>query len=191
MNIYGILLIAFAFVYCAIETGFSNFLTPYYTKVLNYEDGAGFALSSVGIAMTVVRLFTANMHKHKAKIVGTGCMLAGVFAICMTLFPGKLPSTGWTVLFSICAAPAWPLMMSVAVDTFPHSSGRMTTLIMLGNGIGGLLSNPIMGFISDKLGISRAYLFVAAMSIIAATLFYTFGLIKTKRRKAAAPNPTN
>ena len=61
-----------------------------------------------------------------------------------------------------------PMMMSVAIDCFPRNAGRVTSLIMAGSGIGGILVTPLMGMVSDAIGIAPAYLVSVAAAVLAA-----------------------
>ncbi|MGI6665137.1 MAG: MFS transporter [Christensenellaceae bacterium] len=168
----GILLIVFGGVYCAVEGGFCNFLTPYFKEGLGADTQASLALSMIGIAMVVVRLATAKINKHKEMMVVFSCLFGGVAALLMILVPGKNSSFLWSILFGIAVAPAWPFMMSTAVDAFPHNAGRMTTLIMVGNGLGGMLVSPVMGFLSDHFGVIFSYSFVVLTALVAAGCFF-------------------
>jgi fucose permease len=75
----------------------------------------------------------------------------------MILPPGKVQSLIWCVLFGLLTGPVWPTLMSYGIELYPENAGRVTTLMMLGGGIGGIIVGPAMGTVSDLSGINWSY----------------------------------
>ncbi len=180
MNRFGILLILFGGVYYMVEGGFTTFLNSYFEDVLRDVQNGSLALSLFGLAMAVMRIATSKVTRNREKLIMAGCLGAGAAALAMVFI--RQYTLVWCVLFGLMAAPCWPLMMSTAVDAFPHSSGRIATLIMVGNGVGGVLVSPVMGFISDRTDVAASYLSVVASAILAALLFLIFLREKNRRQ---------
>ena len=61
----------------------------------------------------------------------------------------------------------------------------MTTLIMVGGGIGGLLVSPLMGMVSDMAGIALSYLVVTLAALLGATTIWV--LYRHRKRRGESP----
>ena len=185
LNLMALMLIAFAMLYNFVEPGFMTFASTYFTEAAGDAWGASISISLTGLMMVVSRMIAIRLRCAKEKMIMTGVLGAGVAGLLMAFLPVKGISVLWCVLFGFVAGPCWPMMMSVAIDCFPNSSGRMTTLIMVGGGIGGLLVSPLMGMVSDMAGIALSYLVVTLAALLGATAIWV--LYRHRKRRGESP----
>lgn len=185
LNLTAWMLIAFAMLYNFVEPGFTTFASTYFTEAVGDTWGASISISLIGLTMVVSRMISSRLHGVKEKLILSGVLGAGMAGLLMALLPFKGVSVLWCVLFGLIAGPCWPMMMSVAIDCFPKSSGRMTTLIMVGGGIGGLLVSPLMGMVSDMAGVARSYLVVTIAALLGAAVIWVLYRHRKKKGEIA------
>ena len=168
LDLVALMLVAFGMLYNFIEPGFMTFASTYFTEVIYDPVGASLSISVMGLTMVASRMVASRFKGVKEKLMFTGLMGAIAAGLLMAFVPIKGVSVVWCAIFGILAGPCWPMMMSVAIDCFPRNAGRVTSLIMAGSGIGGILVTPLMGMVSDAIGIAPAYLVSVAAAVLAA-----------------------
>ena len=127
---------AWGIAYSSVESGINNYAKPYFTEAYPNALAASTTIAIVGIGMVVSRLLASKIHKKKAEIAAACCLGGGLMALLMVLVPGAWSSYLWCILFGLIAGPAWPLAMSVAIDSFPENPGRISTLLLVGSSTG-------------------------------------------------------
>ena len=178
----ALLFIAFGMLYTMTEVGFTTFLSTYFAR-LSDETGASLSISIVGLTMVLSRMAAGRIRRHKERIAAMCAAGAACAALAMALFPARGVALVWCVLFGLIAGPCWPMMMSLAIDSFPGSAGRMTTLILAGAGLGGLAVNLGMGFFSDACGVAASYLFPAGSALLCAAVMA--GIARCRKKDGA------
>ena len=178
----ALLFIAFGMLHTMMEVGFTTFLSTYFAR-LSDETGASLSISIVGLTMVVSRMAAGRIRRHKERIAAMCAAGAACAALAMALLPARGVALVWCVLFGLIAGPCWPMMMSLAIDSFPGSAGRMTTLILAGAGLGGLAVNLGMGFFSDACGVAASYLFPAGSALLCAAVMA--GIARCRKKDGA------
>ena len=181
-GVLALLFVAFGMLYNATEMGFTTFLSTYFARLAD-ETGASLSISVVGLTMVASRVAAGRIRRGKEGVVTLCALGAGGAALAMAFLPARGLSLAWCVLFGLIAGPCWPMMMSLAIDCFPASSGRMSTLILVGAGLGGMLSNLGMGVVSDRFGVAAAYLVPAAEVLLCAAVMA--GIARRRKKDGA------
>jgi len=104
----------------------------------------------------------------------------------MVLVPGAWSSYIWCILFGLIAGPAWPLTMSVAIDSFPENSGRIGTMLSMGGSTGGATVGVFMGMLADRFGLRACFLYPAAAGFLAMAAMLGVRALNRKKKKEQA-----
>ena len=183
----GLLLILWSFAYSSLESGINSYAKPYFTEAYPNPTAASTTIAIVGAGMVFSRLLASRIHKNKAAVAAACCLGGGLMALLMVTVPGAWTSYAWCILFGVVAGPAWPLAMSVAIDSFPENPGRISTMLLVGSSTGGATVGVFMGMIADHRGLCICFLYPAAMGLISmAALLWVRALHKRKQAAKAA-----
>ena len=184
----GLLLLAWGIAYSSVESGINNYAKPYFTEAYPNALAASTTIAIVGIGMVVSRLLASKIHKKKAEIAAACCLGGGLMALLMVLVPGAWSSYLWCILFGLIAGPAWPLAMSVAIDSFPENPGRISTLLLVGSSTGGATVGVFMGMLADHISLRVCFLYPAAMGLISMAMLLLVRMLNKKKQSAQAGN---
>ena len=179
-----VMLILFGLIYTMMEIGFTTYSALYFMELFDYELGARLSVSLVGFAMVVSKLASARFRSKKENILIFCALSSLVVNLFMVIFPGKILSVIWCVLFGLVAGPCWPTLMSTALERYYSNAGRITTIILLGSGIGGIVVSPIMGILIDAIGVRLSYTIVSVCALLAAVTVILI-LLDDKKKKTA------
>lgn len=179
-----VMLILFGLIYTMMEIGFTTYSALYFMELFDYELGARLSVSLVGFAMVVSKLASARFRSKKENTLIFCSLSSLVVNLFMVIFPGKILSVIWCVLFGLLAGPCWPTLMSTALERYYSNAGRITTIILLGSGIGGIVVSPIMGILIDAIGVRLSYTIVSVCALLAA-LTVILILLNDKKKKTA------
>ncbi|MBR6135399.1 MAG: MFS transporter [Clostridia bacterium] len=179
-----VMLILFGLIYTMMEIGFTTYSALYFMELFDYELGARLSVSLVGFAMVVSKLASARFRSKKENTLIFCALSSLVVNLFMVIFPGKILSVIWCVLFGLVAGPCWPTLMSTALERYYSNAGRITTIILLGSGIGGIVVSPIMGILIDAIGVRLSYIIVSVCALLAAVTVILI-LLDDKKKKAA------
>lgn len=179
----GLLLILWSLAYSSVESGINSYAKPYFTEQYENPLAASTTIAIVGIGMVVSRLLASRIHKNKAAIAAACCFGGGLMALLMVIVPGAWTSYLWCCLFGLIAGPAWPLAMSVAIDSFPENPGRISTMLLVGSSTGGATVGVFMGMLADHIDLRSSFLYPAFMGLIAMSAL--MGVRALNRRKSA------
>lgn len=179
-----VMLILFGLIYTMMEIGFTTYSALYFMELFDYELGARLSVSLVGFAMVVSKLASARFRSKKENTLIFCALSSLVVNLFMVIFPGKILSVIWCVLFGLVAGPCWPTLMSTALERYYSNAGRITTIILLGSGIGGIVVSPIMGIMIDAIGVRLSYTIVSVCALLAAVTVILI-LLNDKKKKTA------
>ena len=177
-----ILLIAYAFLYNMIEMGFMNYCSTYFTELFGDDLAAGLSISLVGGSMVISKLISSRLKTDKGTVIIISMILSGMSSAMMFILPGRRLSLVWCLLFGLLTGPSWPTLMSYGIELYPSHSGRVTTLIMLGGGIGGMTVGPLMGLLADASGIASSYIIVSASAFAGALVILLVKKLRVSKR---------
>lgn len=187
----GLLLVLWSITYSSLESGINSYAKPYFTEAYANPLAASTTIAIVGGGMVLSRLLSSNIHKNKAVVAAASCLGGGLMALLMVLVPGAWTSYVWCILFGLIAGPAWPLSMSVAIDSFPENPGRISTLLLVGSGVGGSTVGVFMGMVADNAGLRACFLYPAAAGLVAMAALLGVQMISRRKKAAAAALPGN
>ncbi len=182
----GLLLILWSFAYSSVESGINSYAKPYFTEAYPNPTAASTTIAIVGAGMVVSRLLASRVHKNKAVVAAGCCIGGGIMALLMVVIPGAWSSYLWCILFGLIAGPAWPLAMSVAIDSFPENPGRISTMLLVGSSTGGATVGVFMGMMADYLGLRACFLYPAMMGLISMAALMGVHTLNRKKQIAGA-----
>lgn len=176
---------AFFFCYVAMEMAFANWIHTYVEQI-DYGDaatatgvtsmfGLGFATGRV-LAIWAARRFSAGW------IVASTTAMSVVASLLFVAFEGP-GAMLWVVtfLFAISVAPQYASMMAFA-ESHLALSGRNTSAIVAGSGLGGLIMPWIVGQLFDAIGPQALPRIVAVLAVATAAVGAFGGRLLTGQR---------
>ena len=182
----GILIVLAGFTYSSMEAGINSYAKPYFTEAYPNPVAASTTIAIVAVAMVVSKLLSGMIHKHKAAVAASCCLGGSLMTLLMVLVPGAWSSYIWCILFGLIAGPAWPLTMSVAIDSFPENSGRIGTMLSMGGSTGGATVGVFMGMLADRFGLRACFLYPAAAGFLAMAAMLGVRALNRKKKKEQA-----
>lgn len=182
----GILIVLAGFTYSSMEAGINSYAKPYFTEAYPNPAAASTAIAIVAVTMVVSKLLSGMIHKHKAAVAASCCLGGSLMTLLMVLVPGAWSSYIWCILFGLIAGPAWPLTMSVAIDSFPENSGRIGTMLSMGGSTGGATVGVFMGMLADRFGLRACFLYPAAAGFLAMAAMLGVRALNRKKKKEQA-----
>lgn len=182
----GLLLLAWGIAYSSVESGINSYAKPYFTEAYPNALAASTTIAIVGIGMVLSRLLASKIHKKKAEVAAACCLGGGLMALLMVLVPGAWSSYVWCILFGVIAGPAWPLAMSVAIDSFPENPGRISALLLVGSGVGGATVGVFMGMLADGISLRVCFLYPAAMGLLSMAMLLVVRTLNRKKKQEQA-----
>lgn len=182
----GILIVLAGLTYSSMEAGINSYAKPYFTEAYPNPTAASTTIAIIAVAMVVSKLFSGMIHKHKAAVAAACCLGGSIMTFLMVLAPGAWSSYIWCILFGLIAGPAWPLTMSVAIDSFPENSGRIGTMLSMGGSTGGATAGIFMGMLADHFGLRLCFLYPAAAGFLAMVALLGVRALSRKKKKTQA-----
>jgi fucose permease len=161
--------------YVASEIGVSNWLVRF------LED------ASVGLATSALALFWACLAAGRlasaawsdrfdhARLAAAAAFLASLTLAAAALVP-SLPAS--IILFGVVGfafGPVYPLIMAVAGDRFPGRAAAVSGLLAGVAVLGAIVYPPVMGFLSDAVGLAVAMLGAAALVFVSGLVLFWLG----------------
>ncbi len=179
----------FLFFYVGAEISFSGWVYTYATTLnLASASGAAYLTSAFWLSFTVGRLLsipaaTRFKPQQVIPVAVVGCL---VFLGLGIAFSGS-SSMLWAVAIGLgfCMAPVWPTGFTLAGQSL-NLTGRITSLVLLGDCFGGMLLPWLIGRVIDLTG-PQAMTFLIFASLVLNLLAFGWML---RLRKAAVGEPT-
>jgi fucose permease len=170
--------------YVAAEVGVSDWLVRFLVD------------ASVGLATTalaafwgcltlgrVVSALVADRFDHAA-FAAIASLAAAIALACAILIP-SLPAS--IILFGVAGfafGPVYPLIMAVAGDHFPGRTAAVAGSLSAASVIGAVVYPPLMGFMSEGVGLGAAMGGAALLALVCAIVL---GLFRRRSSWAAVP----
>ncbi|MGB8858053.1 MAG: MFS transporter [Ilumatobacteraceae bacterium] len=162
---------AFFFSYVALETGFANWIHTYVEQI--HYGGAATATgvtSMFGIGFAVGRVLAIGVARRLSPgwIVAGATVLSLLSSALFVVFDGPGVML-WvvTLLFAVSVAPQYASMMAFA-ESHLALSGRNTSAIVAGSGLGGLVMPWVVGQLFDGIGPQSLPITVATLAVLTA-----------------------
>jgi fucose permease len=164
---------AFFFCYVAMETGFVNWIHTYVEQI-DYGDAATAtgvtSMFGIGFALGRVLAIPAARRWSPGWIVASMTGMSVLSSLLFVAFEGPGPML-WVVtfLFALSVAPQYASMMAFA-ESHLALSGRNTSAIVAGSGLGGLVMPWVVGQLFDAVGPQALPRTVAVLSVVTAAV---------------------
>jgi MFS transporter, FHS family, glucose/mannose:H+ symporter len=158
--------------YVAAEIGVSSWLVRYLAEAPVRT--ATLALSLFWIGLTLGRLLSAlysNRFDHvqlaiAASVVSGLSVFGAVFAPDLTIAVALFALAGFAF------GPIYPMIMAVAGERFPARTAAVAGLLSSAAVVGGLIYPPVMGFMSDTVGLAVAMLGTGLLALACAAALW-------------------
>ncbi|MCL2165303.1 MAG: MFS transporter [Oscillospiraceae bacterium] len=167
--------------YAGAEGGIGFFISSYYAEA----DVAVFgelALSLFWAGMIIGRLLSGVFYKHSERVI----MLCLVFS---TFFSVLIQLSWWPTVVSMTLffmigmslSSIWPLLMAFSTLTFNQYSGTAGGLMVVGGSLGGMLLPALTGFVSNSIGVRRAFI-ISTFSVVSILVLNCLRRQKSRNR---------
>lgn len=175
----------FLFFYVGAEITFGNWIYTYaLTLGLASASGAAYLNSAFWLSFTVGRLISipAAARIPPRRVIPAallGCLAMTALAL---LFP-RSGNILWVTVIGLgfCMAPVWPSGFTLAGQSI-HLSARLSSIILLGDSLGGMLLPWLVGQMIQDSG-PRAMVFLVCASLVL-NLAAFFGMIRSGTKTA-------
>ncbi len=172
-------------IYMATEVGILNYSKEYFMVRLDDVVGASLCISLIRASMTVTRLTASRIIKNRVTLCVGSFALSGISLLLMAVFPIKVFSLLWCVLFGLFAGPCWPTVFSIGLDLDLKASGKLSSTMMIFNNIGTNLGNLTIGAAADRFGVQSSF-YVTAGAALLGTIVFPLA-VKFFRKSGKAP----
>lgn len=156
--------------YILIESGAVFFANPYFVQELGDNTNGALALSLLWAAMLPARFIGGFIKNRKAFIAGCFGLAALVFLV-LVLTRSSSIAVICCICYGLFGGAIFPTVMSITMDAHPSRTGLAANIIIAAAGVGGAVSNLLMGVISDAVGVGNAYWFMVLMCVVAIVVF--------------------
>ncbi len=181
----------FLFFYVGAELTFGGWIYTY-AITLHLADAvrAAYLTSIFWLAFTVGRLISipAALRFSPRQIIPVA-LAGGAAFLCLLILAPASPSVLWIAAAGagFCMAPIWPTGYTLAGQSLPLTA-RISSLILLGDSIGGMVLPGLMGVLMERAG-AAAMTPVVLGSLMATFLaFLGILLFGNKRRESVGPS---
>ena len=166
------------FLVVGIDVGFNYFSGTFLTERFGIEADAAQSGRSIYFFGRMLGTFAGALHTDKAVInerFAVQCICSRLVSIALILImPSK--AAAWVLVFMIGLGVAniFPLVFSLTIQKYPERGNEISGLMMMAIS-GGALIPPVMGLVSDSLGVvpgmgvlllCAAYLLIVSWIII-------------------------
>jgi FHS family Na+ dependent glucose MFS transporter 1 len=177
----------FLFFYVSAEITFGGWLYTYAVK-LGLADAAraAYLTSLFWLAFTLGRLISipVAVRFSSAHVLVAALTGSAAFLVLLVVFPAS-PEVTWLSVAGIgfSMAPIWPSGYNLAVQSI-HLTARLGAVIMLGDGIGGMVLPGLTGLLMERAGAGAMTKLVLASTVATAVAFGAIVLFRARRRAA-------
>jgi FHS family Na+ dependent glucose MFS transporter 1 len=181
----------FLFFYVGAELTFGGWVYTY-AITLHLADAvqAAYLTSIFWLAFTVGRLISipAALRFSPRQIILVA-LAGGAGFLCLLILAPASPAVLWITAAGIgfCMAPIWPTGYTLAGQSVPLTA-RISSLILLGDSIGGMVLPGLMGVLMERAG-AAAMTPVVLSSLMATFLAFLGILLFGKRRRESTGPP--
>ncbi|MDR2049026.1 MAG: MFS transporter [Treponema sp.] len=165
--------------YLIMETGMSFFANSLF--IWEYGNAAlgALSISVFWCAQTISRFVFAWLPLKKRTMVLLG--FSSSVLLLVLLIAARNPQTS-LVLYGILGfmmGPVWPMIVGTGAHSFPAQSGAAVGILAASGGLGGIITPPLIGFLSERYGIYSGFASIAVFA--AAAFILVFCKVKEKR----------
>lgn len=161
--------------YVGIENGTAYFADSLFTESLGSEQSGAYAIAAFWAAMTLSRMLFSVIRVKPSHICVMSFGVCAMLALLLALEYKDIPlCVGLYALLGFAQGPVWPMIVALGTRLFPQFSGTLSSILMVGGGLGGALSPVAMGLVADRCGVGGAFVFLGGISIAAGILMILF-----------------
>ncbi|MGD0174756.1 MAG: MFS transporter [Anaerolineales bacterium] len=181
----------FLFFYVGAELTFGGWVYTY-AITLHLADAvrAAYLTSIFWLAFTIGRLISipAALRFSPRQIIPVA-LAGGAAFLCLLILAPASPAVLWIAAAGIgfCLAPIWPTGYTLAGQSVPLTA-RISSLILLGDSIGGMVLPGLMGVLMERAG--AAAMTPVVLGSLTATFLAFLGILLfgNKRRDSTGPS---
>ncbi len=168
------------FIYIASECTVVFWSDAYFVEI----DAAALSAWSISIFWfsMIVGRFVVALIRDVVKILPACFLIGGIGTALITLLPDPYLKMGAIFLTGLAFGPIYGGLCFFGGHQYPERSGAAYSTIVFAAGIGGTLSQPLVGFMSEAFSIGQAYMIAAVASAVMAPVIYSAIVIAKKRR---------
>lgn len=171
------------FLVAGVENGAGFFTDSLFVKVLNAPESGAFAVSLVWL-MSIPSRFIASLIKKRHSVMLITCLMLATLSLVAVYFARDVVAGLIAIgVMGFAFGPLWGMLFAMVAKANPGNTGVVSSVMMAGTGLGGMLSPIIMGAISQSFSVGEAFLIVAAAEAVACVIF---AVIMVKSRKVTA-----
>jgi fucose permease len=165
--------------YLIMETGMSFFANSLF--IWEYTDAAlgALSISVFWCAQTISRFVFAWLPLKKRTMVLLGFSSSALLLVLLAAVRNPRTSLVLYGILGFMMGPIWPMIVGTGAHSFPAQSGATVGILAAPGGLGGIITPPLIGFLSERYGIYSGFGSIAVFA--AAAFILVFCKVKEKR----------
>ncbi|MBR3304868.1 MAG: MFS transporter [Christensenellaceae bacterium] len=173
--------------YCAMDNTYVSYATMFFKNVFGAENFGAMALSIHSACYAVSRFLTGFVKPEQEKKVSVTCLVVNFIAFVTITLIGSAPAAlVLCAVISLSAGPVYTLLLGYAAKSDPENSATATSIMIVGNGLGGAGGAFLAGVVADVFDIKWTFIMLGICSVISVTTYIISKRIDKKRKEAAA-----
>lgn len=143
--------------------------------LVNYFDGLGaIALGSIGLSIywmsSIPGRFMGAWAKNQGRYLAYSFVAASGGILLLLFLPTPILKLIGILVLGLALAPVYPCISTLGARMFPDRSASAFSLMVFSCGIGGALSQPVIGAVSETSSITTVYMFITVLMILMAAM---------------------
>ncbi len=184
--LFGALSITF---YCAMDNTYVSYVGMFFKENMSNSEMGAIALSVHSACYAVSRFATGFVKPEWEKAVSVSCLLVNAAAFIIITTLTSIPvALVFCAMISLSAGPVYTLLLGSAAKSDPENSATATSIMIVGNGLGGAGGAFLAGVVADVLSVKWAFIMLASFSLISCGAYIAMGVMNKKRQAKLALN---
>ncbi|MDR1388949.1 MAG: MFS transporter [Treponema sp.] len=151
--------------YVAMETSVAYFADSLFVMEYNNTVLGAYAVSGFWLAMTLSRFVFAWLQIKSCIVSFFGFALPALLFVLLLFLKHEIPLLIFFIFLGAMMGPVWPMIVGMGTSSYPGISGMVSSILMVGGGIGGAVIPVLIGTISEVLGLHIGFSLLAFISL--------------------------
>ena len=171
--------------YCAMDNTYVSYVSMFFRDALSAEDIGAVALSVHSACYAISRFLTGFVKPQWEKKVSVSCLIVNAAAFILITTLTSIPvALAFCAVISLSAGPVFTLLMGYAAKSDPENSATATSIMVVGNGIGGAGGAFMAGVVADIWNVEWAFIMLGIFSVVSVITYIISRKIDEKRKAA-------
>lgn len=173
--------------YCAMDNTYVSYVSMFFKDSMSNAELGAVALSIHSACYAVSRFATGFVTPKWEGVVSISCLVINAIAFVIITLLTEIPvALVFCAVISLSAGPVFTLLMSYAAKSDPENSATATSIMVVGNGIGGAGGAFLAGVVAEIWNVEWAFIMLGLFSVISVITYIASRRIDKKRKERLA-----